>query len=130
MDSVAGEPVRRLNKSLDRLLLAVSGVVVAAAGFVVFWIADYQRITSWLLAGCAALGFLVIIGRTYGIRKFKSASFASFAALWLVVHVCAFLLVVDYLGLLFYLPFLFVELWVGFMIAIWRFGSPSDRKGV
>jgi hypothetical protein len=33
----------------------------------------------------------------------------------------------DYLGLFYYPPIVVVELWIGYMIAIWQFGPPPDR---
>jgi hypothetical protein len=35
--------------------------------------------------------------------------------------------VLAYLGFLWYLAIVVVELWVGYTIAIWQFGSPPDK---
>jgi hypothetical protein len=69
--------------------------------------------------------FLLIIAKTYGIKKLRMPAFAMFSAAWLLAHVCVFLVVLDYLGFLYYLPSLMAELFLGFMTAIWLFGPPT-----
>ena len=132
MENVSGSCDRRRSKTLDLLLLMGTGIVVAGVGTVGFWIADDHNATVWVLAGCAAFAFFAIIAKSYGLGKLKSLPFAVFSAVWLLVHVCVFLLVLGYLGFLYYLPFLVAELFLGFMSAIWLFGppakSPSHRE--
>jgi len=38
-----------------------------------------------------------------------------------------FLLVLAYLGFIWYLPITVLELWIVFTIAIWQFGPPPDK---
>jgi uncharacterized protein (DUF488 family) len=59
------------------------------------------------------------------VEDIMSKNRSTFSAAWLVIHVCVFLLVLDYLGFLYYLPFLVAELFLGFMTAIWLFGPPA-----
>lgn len=126
MDNVLGNGKRKRSRALDLLLLIGAGVVVAAVGTAAFWIADNHHAAVGLLAACVAIGFFIIIGKTYGVGKLKSLPFAAFSMVWLLVHVCVFLLVFGYLGFLYYLPILVAELFVGFMAAIWLFGPPAN----
>ena len=128
MDNVLGNQ-RKRNKVLDLLLLTGTAILVVGIGAVAFWVADAHNATVWALAACAALAFFVIISKSYGLEKLKSSSFAAFSAVWLLIHISIFLLVVDYLGFIYYLPFLVAELLVGFMAAIWLFGSPPKVPG-
>lgn len=127
MDDVVRNGKRKHRKGLDLLLLTIAGLVAAGVGTAVFWIADNHHATVGVLAAFAALGFFIIIGKTYGIRQLKSLPFAAFSMVWLLIHVCVFLIVVGNLGLLYYLPFLVAELFVGFMVAIWLFGLPTNN---
>jgi hypothetical protein len=38
-----------------------------------------------------------------------------------------YLLVLSYLGFLYYLPIVVLELWIGYAIAITKFGPPPDQ---
>ncbi|MGA7646750.1 MAG: hypothetical protein WBW01_09585 [Terriglobales bacterium] len=126
MDNALGNGKRKRSKALDLLFLIGAGVVVAVVGTAAFWIADTHHATVGMLAACIAIGFFTIIGKTYGVRKLRSLPFAAFSMVWLLIHVCIFLLVMGYLGFLYYLPFLVAELFVGFMAAIWLFGPPVN----
>src|SRR5437868_14425728 len=110
MDDVVRKAKVKRSKALDRLLLIASSIAVAAVGVTAFAVADTHHATVWVFALVAALGFLAIIGRTFGIGKFRSPSFAVFAVVWLCIHVWLFLLVLGYLGFLYYVPLLIVDL--------------------
>ncbi len=87
----------------------------------------YHISPAWLLSFWAAVGFLGMVTKTYGLHKLRSPHFAGFSAAWLVMHICVFLLVLAYLGFLYYLPLLAAELFLSFMMAIWLFGPPANR---
>lgn len=128
MDNVVGERVKKHGKVVDMLLLVGAALLIAGLSTGAALISEEHRISpAWLLSLWAGIGFLIIIGRTYGMRKFRSPSFALFSVAWLLMHVYVFLAVLGYLGFLYYLPFLVVELWIGFMSAIWFFGPPPNR---
>jgi hypothetical protein len=57
----------------------------------------------------------------------RGPSFRVFFAAWTLVHSLVFILVLDYLGFPWYIPIAVVELWIGYAVAIWRFGLPPDR---
>jgi|HubBroStandDraft_4_1064222.scaffolds.fasta_scaffold1496417_1 hypothetical protein len=126
MDNVVRNEVKKRSKVMDKLLLLGAALLVAALSAGAALISEaYDISPAWLLAFWTGIGFLMIIAKSYGVRKFRMPAFAMFSAAWLLVHVCAFLLVLGYLGFLSYLPFLVAELFLGFMTAIWLFGIPA-----
>ena len=118
---------RKGSKALDRFFLLIAAVAVAALGVAAFWIADdYHVNPAWLFAAGTGLVFFLVVG--WGYRsKFRSLNFVMFFLAWMFVHVVVFLLVLGWLGFLYYLPFLIVELWIGYSVAIWLFGPPPSR---
>lgn len=127
MDNAVGEEKKKRSKVLDLLLLVGAGLVVAAASTAAFWMANERHISpGWLFAAGAALIFFLVVGWGYR-RKFRDPAFVSFFLAWTLVHVLVFLLVLAYLGFLWYLPLMVLELWVGYTIAIWQFGPPPDK---
>jgi|GEM_PF-3167333 len=129
MDNVPGSEVKKRGKVVDMLLLLGTALLVGGLSTGAALVSEAYHVSpAWLLAFWAGVGFLMIIGKTYGVRKLKSARFAAFSAAWLVIHVCVFLFVLGYLGFLYYLPFLVAELFLGFMTAIWLFGPPAKDR--
>jgi multisubunit Na+/H+ antiporter MnhB subunit len=127
MDSAVGEEKKKRSKVLDLLLLVGAGLIVAAASTAAFWMAEEHHISpGWLFAAGAALIFFLVVGWGYR-RKFRDPAFVSFFLAWTLVHVLVFLLVLAYLGFLWYLPIMLLGLWVGYTIAIWQFGPPPDK---
>lgn len=127
MVNAAGEERKKRNKMLDFVLLLSASVFVAAAVATAFWVADVYHVNpGWLCAAGAAVLFFVAVGWGYR-RKFRNPEFVSFFLAWLVLHVALYLLVLGYLGFIYYIPIVVLELWIGYTIAIWRFGPPPDR---
>lgn len=120
--------VSQSKKGLDRLALFGSALFLAVAGVGGFLLADKYKINApWLFGGGASLIFLAVVGWPYR-SQFKDPRFVGFFMVWLCVHVCVFLLVLGYLGLLYYLPFVVMELWIGYAIAIRSFGPPRHDQ--
>ena len=127
MDSAVGKFAKKPNKAVDRSLLLIASLLVAGIGVAVFWLADDHHINpAWLFAAGAALVFFIVVGRDYR-ERLKSPQFVLFFIAWLLVHVLVFLLVLGHLGFLWYLPFVVLELWIGYTLAIRIFGLPSRR---
>lgn len=121
--------VKKHRKVVDKLLLVGTAVLVAGLSLVAGLICEEHHISpAWLLSFWAGVGFLIAIAKTYGLRKFRSPSFAAFSVSWLLAHVGVYLAVLAYLGFLYYFPFLVAELWIGYMIAIVLFGPPDRRS--
>lgn len=126
MDNVLGNGGKKRSKVVDMLLLLGTALLVAGLSTGAALLSEAYNVSPvWLLSFWAGVGFLGMIGKTYGIQTLKSPRFAAFSAAWLVIHVCVFLFVLGSLGFLYYLPFLGAELLLGFMTAIWLFGPPA-----
>ena len=108
MDNVLGDGVKKRSKVIDLLLLLLgTALLVAALNTGAALISEAYHVSpAWLLSFWAGIGFVGIVGKTYGTRKLKSLRFAAFSAAWLIIHVCVFLFVLAYWGFLYYLPFL------------------------
>ena len=120
---------KKRSNGLDFALLVCASLLVAIAFTAAFWLADRHHVNpAWLFTAGAAPIFFLVVGWGYR-RKFRDPTFVSFFLGWMFVHVLVLLLVLAYLGFLWYLPIVVLELWVGYTIAIWQFGPPPD-KGV
>jgi FtsH-binding integral membrane protein len=127
MDTAVGEEKKKRSKALDFVLLVGASLFVAAASAAAFWrAAERHKSPAWLFGAGAALIFFLIVGWGYR-RKFREPTFVSFFLAWALVHVLVFLLVLAYLGFLWYLPIMVLELWIGYTIAIRQFGPPPDK---
>jgi phosphotransferase system glucose/maltose/N-acetylglucosamine-specific IIC component len=125
-ENTVKSPVRP-RATLDFLFLAGSALFVAALLTASFWMADKYNINqAWLFAAQAAVFFFAAVGWGYR-KKFRSPAFVRFFLAWLLLHVTLYLLVLGYLGLLYYVPFVVVEVWIGYALAIWLFGPPQAR---
>jgi hypothetical protein len=107
-------------------------LVLVPVSVLVFWASDELRLGTDSTAALAAVvivgvPFLVYVGRQYP-SKLRDPTFLAFLVAWVVIHVIVFLLVLKYFGLLYYIPFAFLELWAGYKLAIQRFGPPSLSK--
>jgi hypothetical protein len=112
---------------LDRLaLLGASLLFIAVGGGVFLWADKHHINDAWVFAGSASLTFLGIVGWPFR-SKFRLPNFVAFFVAWLLLHVAIFLLVLGYLGFLYYVPIVVLELWIGYTLAIWPFGPPPDR---
>jgi FtsH-binding integral membrane protein len=120
MDSAIGEEKKKRSEALDFALLVGASLLVAAASTAAFWLADQRHISpAWFFAAGAALVFLLVVGWGYR-RKFRDPGFVVFFLGWTVVHILVFLIVLAYLGFLWYPPIVVLELWVGYTIVIWQ----------
>lgn len=126
--SVDSPKATRGKKLLDRLALLGCSLLVIAVGGSAFLFADkYQVSEAWVFGAWAAVFFFLIVG--WGYRgKFRDPAFVSFFAAWTVVHALVYILVLAYLGFLWYVPIAVLELWVGYTIAIWQFGPPPAAR--
>jgi len=112
---------------LDRLALLGSSLLLIAVGGGVFLWADKHHVNdAWVFGSWVSLIFVGIVAWPFR-SKFRSPNFVAFCVSWLLLHVAIFLLVISYFGLLYYIPIVVLELWIGYTVAIWQFGPPPDR---
>ena len=117
----------RGNKLIDRLALLGAAVLLITVGGGAFLLADKYHVSeAWVFAAWAAAFFFVIVGWGYR-RKFRDPIFVSFFLAWMMLHVVVYVAVLGYLGFLYYVPIVVLELWIGYTVAIWQFGPPPDK---
>jgi hypothetical protein len=125
MANALGKRKAERNRLVELVLLFVIGVPVSV---LLFWVADELRLGTYSAFGAfVGLVFLWAVGRGYR-SKFGDPAFIAFFIAWLAVHVTVFLLVLKYLGFLYYYPVVLLEAWVGYTLAIQRFGPPTRSK--
>jgi hypothetical protein len=125
MANALAKRIVKRNKIVNLILLFL--VMVPVSVFV-FWVSDELRLgTNSAFAVLVGVPFLVYVGRQYP-SKLRDPAFVAFLVAWVVVHVTVFLLVLKSLGFAYYIPFAALELWVGYKLAIHRFGPPSRSK--
>ena len=115
-------------KARDRLLLVATAVAVVVGGLWTLVFMDRHKINvNWFFGVGAAALFIPVVG--WGYRsKLRDPAVAAFMLGWLTAHVAIFVLTLDYLGLFYYFPLVILELWIGYTVAIWRFGPPPDSS--
>jgi phosphotransferase system glucose/maltose/N-acetylglucosamine-specific IIC component len=125
--SVDSSKATRGKRLIDRLALLGAALLLIAVGGSAFLLAGKYRVSeAWVFGAWAAAFFFLIVGWGYR-RKFREPAFVSFFVAWTLLHVLVYLLVLAYLGLLWYVPIMVLELWVGYSTAIWQFGPPPDK---
>jgi len=116
----------RRKRLIDRVALLGAALLLIALGGGAFLWADKHNVNgAWVFGGWAAAFFFAIVGWGYR-RRFRDPAFVAFFLAWMLVHVALYLLVLGYLGLPFYIPIAVLELWIGYTLAIWQFGPPTD----
>lgn len=114
--------VRQVKKPRKNVLLLFGAWVLL---FAAFWVVRSHGINpGWVFAALSAATFFVIVRRGYR-RLFRSPEFWGFFVVWTLIHVAVYLAVLGYLGILYYAPIAFLELWVFYTIAVLRFGPPD-----
>ena len=109
------------------MLLVGASLVVAVIGVASFWLADHYHIGPvWVFAAPVAAIFIAVVGWGYR-RLFRSPEFLLFLSAWMSVHVAVALLVTFFLGFVYYIPAVMLELWIGYILAILWFGPPPDK---
>ena len=127
MHLVRIESKPRGKRLIDRLALLGAALLMIGLGGSAFLLAQKYHVSeAWVFGAWAAVFFFVIVGWGYR-RKFRDPAFVSFFLAWMLLHVLVYLLALAYLGFLWYVPIVVLELWIGYTIAIWQFGPPADR---
>ncbi len=117
----------RGKRLLDRLALLVCALLLIAVGGSAFLLADKHHVSeAWVFGAWAALFFFLYVGWGYR-RNFRNPAFMSFFVAWTLLHVVVYLLTLAYLGFLWYVPIVVLELWIGYTVAISQFGPPPDK---
>jgi hypothetical protein len=127
MENASGEERKKTGNALDQFLLLSASLFVVVGLTAAFWIADkYHLSHAWIYAIGSGAIFVAAVGWGYR-RYFRSWRFSAFFIAWMLLHAAISFLVSIYLGFVYYVPIVIVELWIGYTIAVWQFGPPPDK---
>jgi hypothetical protein len=87
----------------------------------------YHISPDWLFLSWNSIGMSLILWKGFR-RHFKNASFTAFFLLWMAVHGTVVVLLMRWVRMLYWIPLMALELFVGFLAASLLFGIVPDRK--
>lgn len=135
-------PVRTENRSIriydgnksptarywDRVRLVGTAMLVCVIGVAAFVAGEIYHISPvWLFLSWNSIGLLLILGK--GFRDhFKKAQFTAFFLLWMAAHGTVVVLLMRWVRMIYWVPLMGIELFVGFLAANLLFGIQPDRK--
>jgi hypothetical protein len=109
----------------DRLLLVSSALLVCVVGVASFLVADAYHVSPlWPFLAYSSLALILAVGRNKSFRDhWKRPAFIVFFIVWLVVHAAVVTLLLAWVSMVYLLPLICVELFVGFFFAHLLFGG-------
>jgi choline-glycine betaine transporter len=115
-------------KLLDKLLLAVFALLVAAPGVGSILLGQaYHLPSSSNLAAWVGVVFIAGVGRDLR-SKLSKPLFIPFFLGWCAVHTVGTIMVIKRFTILSVLPFTVIELFIGYAVAFRLFGLPPESK--
>ena len=120
---------RSTRKFWDRMLLAGSALLVCVTTGASFLLGDIYHINpAWLFLAWNSILLLLSVGR--GFRgSFKNPYFIVFFVAWMSVHGAVVVSLMRWVRMLYWIPLMAAELFIGYVIANWLFGIlPDIRK--
>ncbi len=87
----------------------------------------YHINPAWLFLSWNSIWLLVSVGKRFRIH-FKKPEFAAFFLLWMAVHGTVVVMLMRWVHMLYWVPLMGLELFVGFLSADLLFGIRPDRK--
>jgi len=105
-----------------------AAILVCAIGCGSFLLGELYHISPVrLFLSWNSIGLLMILGK--GFRgHFKNARFTAFFLLWMAVHGTVVVMLMRWVRMLYWVPLMGLELFVGFLSADLLFGIRPDRK--
>ena len=97
-------------------------------GVSAFWLADnYKLSPAWVFFALNSIGFVVVVGRKFQSYS-KTLQFVSFLAVWLIFHAAIMVALTDWVPVVFWLPLIGIELFIGYLAAYLLFGLPPNEN--
>jgi len=112
----------------DRVRLVGTAVLVCLILGTSFLVADTYHISvAWVFLSWNSIWLFLILRK--GFRgHFKNAWFTAFFLLWMAVHGTVVVMLMRWVRMLYWVPLMGLELFVGFLSADLLFGIRPDRK--
>ncbi len=115
-------------KFWDRVRLVCTAMLVCVIGGSSFLLGEIYHINpAWLFLSWNSIWLLVSVGKRFRIH-FKKPEFAAFFLLWMAVHGTVVVMLMRWVHMLYWVPLMGLELFVGFLSADLLFGIRPDRK--
>ena len=112
----------------DRVRLVGAAILVCAIGCGSFLLGELYHISPvWLFLSWNSIGLFMILGKGF-CGHFKNARFTAFFLLWMAVHGTVVVMLMRWVRMLYWVPLMGLELFVGFLSADLLFGIRPDRK--
>jgi hypothetical protein len=87
----------------------------------------YHINPAWLFFSWNSIWLLVSVGKRFR-NHFKKPEFTAFFLIWTAVHGTVVVLLMRWVRMLYWIPLMGIELFVGFLSANLLFGIVPDRK--
>ena len=112
----------------DKVLLIGLALLVCIVLVSMLWLADEHHVnTVWVLLAWNSIGLVAVVG--WGFRRhWRRPAFIAFFLVWLVVHAAVVTALMGWVPMLYWLPIIGVEFFIGYTAAYVLFGLPPDQQ--
>jgi len=123
-----GKTQTRESRDRDSVRLVGTAVLVILISGAAFLAADTYNINVvWVFLSWNSIWLFLILRKGFR-RHFKNAQFTAFLLMWMAVHGTVVVLLMRWVRMLYWIPLIALELFVGFLAANLLFGIVPDRK--
>src|SRR5579859_5861179 len=111
----------------DKTLLVCAALLACVIGGAAFWLADkYHMNPAWVFLAWNSIFLIPIVGRDFR-SHWKTRPFIAFFGVWMVLHGVVMVILTALIPILYWAPFIALELFVGYLFAYLLFGVPPDH---
>jgi hypothetical protein len=112
---------------LDKFLLVGAALVVCVVGGATFWLAeDYHVNPAWVFFAGNSILLVPLVGGEFR-SQLKRPFFIMFFIAWMVMHGLTVLGLMRWVDVLYWIPLLAVELFIGYFAAYCLFDVPETE---
>jgi hypothetical protein len=125
------EALKPLSELLrDRILLVGAALLVCLIGGEAFTLADDYHINpAWVFFAWNSIFLIPIVGRRFKKTQWDNPRFIAFFGVWMVLHGVVMVFLTGRVPIIYWAPFIVLELFVGFFLARLLFGRPRNVNG-
>jgi hypothetical protein len=118
------------NKFWDQMLMLSLAMMICLSGVASFWLADEYRVNpAFIFLGWNSIALIPLFVKKFRTHL-KRPSFIAFLIAWMVVHGLVMVVLTRWVPILYWAPFIFLDLLVGFLAANWLFGVMPNEGNV
>ena len=118
-----------MRKLRDQVLLVGSAVLVCVVGGISFYAAEevYHINPAWVFFAWNSIFFGFILGKGFR-RQFKKPQFVVFFVVWMALHGTVVVMLMRWIHMVYWVPFMGLELFIGFLTASLIFDARPERR--